>query len=105
MPWSAAAAQAGFSSAEPWLPIPEDHRMRAVSLQQGEPGSVLNFTRDFLHWRRRQPALIGGEIDFLPAPAPLLAFERHCPGQRLSCRFNLGPAPAGGLPGWGWRIG
>ncbi len=37
MPWSDADAQAGFSHGMPWLPVPEEHRARAVAQQQADP--------------------------------------------------------------------
>lgn len=104
MPWQAAALNGGFSAAEPWLPLPESHLSRAVSVQENDPDSVLAFTRRFLAWRRCQPVLIGGTLQFLDAEPPLLVFERTTPDQRRCCRFNLSPEPAGGLPGWGWSI-
>ena len=36
MPWTQGAPYAGFSTAEPWLPIPEEHAQRAVSVQNGQ---------------------------------------------------------------------
>ena len=76
MPWLAAAPFAGFSSAEPWLPIDPRHPPLAVDAQEADPGSVLAFTRGFLAWRKKHPALIRGEIRFLDAPEPVLAFIR-----------------------------
>ena len=37
---------------------------------------MLAFTRGFLAWRKRHPALIRGDIRFLDAPEPVLAFVR-----------------------------
>ena len=61
---------------EPWLPIPESHRRRAVDVQDGDPASPLNTTRAFLNWRRERAALRTGKIDFLRATGGVLAFER-----------------------------
>jgi alpha-glucosidase len=62
MPWSGHERYAGFSEAEPWLPIPEEHRNRAVDVQEAAPDSVLNAFRRFLAWRREHPALRSGSI-------------------------------------------
>lgn len=94
MPWRSDAPNGGFSSARPWLPLPQDHLARAVDRQRAEPQSVLHRTRQFLHWRRRQPALCSGAIRFVDAPAPLLALVREQPGQALLCVFNLGTEAA-----------
>ena len=92
MPWTDAPG-AGFTEGTPWLPVPEAHRARAVSRQHGDPASVLERTRTFLHWRKRHPALRLGSIAFLPAPEPVLAFVRAHAGERLLCVFNLGLVP------------
>jgi alpha-glucosidase len=93
LPWEAGAPQAGFTGGEPWLPIPESHRRRAVDLQEGDEHSVLNTTRAFLNWRREREALKTGRILFLRGPGDVLAFERDSEADRLLCLFNLGPSP------------
>ena len=74
MVWEAAAENAGFSIAKPWLPVPDNHRVRAVDLQQTDAGSVLSRYREALALRRQHPALIGGSIAFLEADGDVLAF-------------------------------
>jgi len=88
MPWNA-EPNANFSQATPWLPVPETHRERSVARQEVDPGSVLHATRHFLRWRRSQPALVEGDIRFLDAPEPVLAFVRRGGGQSLLVVFNL----------------
>ena len=88
MPWNA-EPQAGFTTGEPWLPIPAAHRAQAVSRQELEPASTLNATRAFLRWRKTLPALQWGGIEFLDAPEPVLAFTRHHADQSLLVAFNL----------------
>jgi alpha-glucosidase len=105
MPWRADAPNAGFSAVEPWLPVDPRHPPLAVDRQRADPSSVLAFTRSFLEWRKRQPALVGGTLRFVDAPEPLLAFERQAGTQRLLCVFNLAGAPqrwAEAVPG-AWR--
>ncbi len=92
MPWTA-AADAGFSDGEPWLPIPESHRAISVAAQDADPHSALNLSRRFLRWRRAHPALVAGDIRFLDAPEPVLAFERSLGGERLLVAFNLSAQP------------
>lgn len=94
MPWRRDAPFGGFSSVKPWLPLPQDHLARAVDRQEDDPHSVLNRTRRFLHWHREQPALRTGDICFVDAPAPLLAFTRAHARQELFCLFNLGAEAA-----------
>ena len=92
MPWESLAAEAGFTTGAPWLPIPESHRRRAVDVQDPDPGSVLNITRAFLNWRRERQPLRTGALRFLRTGGDLLAFERSL-NERLLCLFNLGGEP------------
>jgi len=92
MPWDG-GDHAAFSSAEPWLPVPDEHLPLSVARQEKDPASTLRGFREFLHWRRQQPALQHGGIRFLDAPEPLLVFVRaHAQGDLLVA-FNLGAAP------------
>ena len=93
MPWDDRLPQAGFTTGEPWLPLPPAHVLRAASRQTGVEGSILEHVRRFLAWRRDQPALRRGTITFLDAAQPVLAFLRELEGARLLCLFNMGPTP------------
>lgn len=93
MPW-AEREDAGFSTGRPWLPVPAEHLPLAVARQEAEPDSTLNSFRRFMHWRRQQPALCRGEIQFLETPEPVLAFVRRHQGQAVLAVFNLDGAPA-----------
>jgi alpha-glucosidase len=101
MPWIEDAHAGGFTRGEPWLPVPEEHRARAVSVQEADPESVLARCRRFLAWRRGQPALIEGDIQLHEAPEDVLLLERSLGRERLLVAFNLGaeprsvPVPAG----------
>lgn len=113
IPWSKGQPNAGFSNAEPWLPVDPAHQAYAVDAQQADPASTLALTRKFIAFRKQHPALRLGSSRFLDAPEPILAFERGAAGSdgALLCLFNLGdktveyPIPAKaerldyGLPG------
>jgi len=88
MPWKHDAPYAGFSTVEPWLPIPERHFPLAVDRQHIDPDSSLNTWRRLLNWRKYQPALLSGKCVPLPPIDPGFAFIRHHPEQRLLCLFN-----------------
>jgi alpha-glucosidase len=90
MPWVADGLHAGFSTAEPWLPIPPEHVARAVSQQDGDANSVLAVTRQLIQLRRSNPALQTGSFRALALPPPLLGFERQSGAGRVQCLFNLG---------------
>ena len=103
MPWND-DAHAGFSSAAPWLPIPDGHRALAVTRQLHEAHSPLQRLRAFLAWRRDEPALRWGSIELLPAAVPLLMFVRRHAGSRLLALFNLDASPqTAALPAGHWQ--
>ncbi len=128
MPWRAHGVAAGFSEAEPWLPIPQAHRERSVEAQRGDPKSTLELCRRLIALRRDHPALHSGSIRLLPRSGPVLAFERRAATSRVACVFNLSgqaaswsapfelrplPGDASGtrpeadrveLPPWGWSF-
>jgi alpha-glucosidase len=95
MPWQRTAPNAGFSDAEPWLPVPAEHAAAAVDLQEDDPASPLARTRAFLAWRRGERVLYDGDIRFLEGGDEVLAFTRtHDDGAGLLCCFNLTGAAA-----------
>jgi len=94
MPWSADGRFAGFSKVEPWLPMPEEHKRRAVAVQEKDPSSVLACTRQLVALRKAHPALRLGKFVSRKLPPPLLGFERVETGERIRCLFNLGDSPA-----------
>ena len=94
LPWDG-SRHAGFSSAEPWLPIDPTHLALNAAAQDADPGSVLNFARQVFALRREHAALHSGAIVFDGGPVDntalgLLRFERHAPDGALVCLFNLG---------------
>jgi alpha-glucosidase len=94
MPWTPDGRSCGFSSGEPWLPVPPDHRPLAVSVQEHDAGSTLNGYRAFLRFRRAHRALRHGSIRFLDAPAGTLCFLRRHRGTAVVCAFNFGDSPS-----------
>jgi alpha-glucosidase len=92
MPWTD-DDRAGFSAEQPWLPIPAAHRAIAVAQQEANERSVLQGFRAFMHWRRTQPLLKFGDIQFIDAPEPVLAFTRSYAGETLLVALNLGSKP------------
>ena len=88
MPWDA-TPYAGFSNAEPWLPLNPDWPTRNVAAQQDDPASMLTLVRALLALRRAEPALAIGAMALLDAPAGVIAYERRHDGRRLSILLNL----------------
>ncbi len=79
----------GFSSAATWLPVHAAHLPLAVELQEAADDSVLNLARRLIHWRKSQPALIGGEIELLTADDDVLCWLRRSEEQTLLVAINL----------------
>ena len=99
MPWHSEAVHAGFTGAEPWLPVPQAHSDMAVDTQLSDPESVLNFSCRLLSWRRHEPALRQGDLQVLELPQPLIGFERIRDHSRVVAIFNLSDEPAVGSLG------
>ncbi len=90
MPWRNDGNDlAGFSTVEPWLPMTEPHVDLAVSAQEENPNSVLNFYREAIALRRQCRALREGRIDMLKTSKDLLAFTRREGAEAKICIFNL----------------
>lgn len=92
MPWDA-SPNAGFSQAEPWLPLNADWQARNVAAQEANPASMLNLTRSLLRLRRSEPALSVGNYFPVASSNNLLAFTRHSGSTRVLVALNLGEKP------------
>ncbi|HZH02807.1 MAG TPA: alpha-amylase family glycosyl hydrolase, partial [Myxococcaceae bacterium] len=95
MRWSAqrsAGPYAGFSPAEPWLPIGRIGPGDTVEEQRADPSSVFNFYRRLLAFRRASPALTQGHYVARPdTPSTCYAFERRSGAERKLIALNAGP--------------
>ena len=90
MPWDSEVDHVGFTRGEPWLPIPEIHRRKAVSTQDADLGSVLNAYRTMVKFRRAQPALRWGSMSIMPSHDDVVAMVREFDGQSILAAFNFG---------------
>jgi alpha-glucosidase len=95
MPWTVSDAAFGFTSGKPWLPVPAEHRDKAVENQRKDPESVLNSYRRFVRWRRDYPPLQFGDIRFLDSPEDTMAFIREYGESRVLAVFNFSSAETG----------
>jgi alpha-glucosidase len=89
MPWNSDAPNLGFTTGTPWLPPGPAHKPLAVSRQDGDANSTLNFVREFLARRKTSAALRSGAIDLVDVPNSLLAFTRTHQSERVLCVFNM----------------
>jgi alpha-glucosidase len=85
MQWDS-SPQAGFSTVEPWLPLPADYRERNVAVQSADETSSLALYRRLLQIRRGSAALRWGDyrpLD-LPGAEDCFVYLREVAGDRDS---------------------
>lgn len=63
MQWNT-AANAGFSTTKPWLPVPASASTHNVAMETADSSSILSVYRKLLSLRHHEPALLDGE--FMP---------------------------------------
>ncbi len=94
--------QAGFSSAEPWLSIPENFTEINTEKERADEDSVWNFYRQLIALRKEQDIISEGTIEFLEKDrAELLAYRRKLGEKELLVFCNLTEgrvAPSAELP-------
>lgn len=112
MPWDD-GPNGGFTSGDPWLPLPADHARRNVARQAADPDSVMAFYRQLLWLRKGLPALTGGTFRRVRVDhRDILAYIREDVSQRLLVVVHFGRRPAtvrletGSTSGrWRWLFG
>jgi len=80
MPWqrpSHAGPGAGFTTAEPWLPVVADAECLCVESQQQDPASTLTFVRSLIRLRSREQALRSGTQRLIDSAPEVFCFERQ----------------------------
>ncbi len=104
IPWLGDTMHAGFSEHKPWLPVAMEHVPMAVSVQDGDPDSMLAFYRRMLAWRRQHPALAKGDFAIHETSDSLISYLRSLDGEAMFCAFNLGGEPLSAtLPPGDWQ--
>jgi alpha-glucosidase len=96
IPWrppSEAGPGAGFSDAEPWLPLVADAETLCVERQAGDPRSTLSLARRLAALRASTPPLQLGEQRSLEAGPDVLAWLREDDRDRLLAALNFAGEP------------
>ena len=88
MQWDA-TKNAGFSTAEPWLPLPASSRERNVAAQRDDPASLFSLYRRLIRLRKGSAALRRGSYRTLPSPRGVYAYVREAEGDRLFVALNF----------------
>jgi alpha-glucosidase len=84
------SANAGFSTHEPWLPVPPSYKTHNVSTETKDPNSVLEFYRKVLALRHNNPAILEGNYTALNEDDnSVLAYLRTYKGKSVVVALNM----------------
>ena len=89
IPWSDGPPAFGFTTGEPWLPMPGSWVDQSVTAQQSNPASSLALYRAALALRHGSAALRAGSFTWRESPPGTLVFERTSAGETIVCAVNL----------------
>ncbi len=97
LPWEGGRPGYGFTTGQPWLPMPPDYGTLTVAEQLEDTGSTLSLVRRALELRASHPGFTGTELEWFGAPDGCLAFRRS--GSTLVCALNTSEEPVVLPPG------
>lgn len=93
MQWDASPF-AGFSRAEPWLPVSGDFSTRNVINQTQDAASIINLYRSLLWMRRQSPSLHGGSYRAIDVgAADCFVYTREMDGEKHIIALNFSAEP------------
>ena len=84
---------AGFSDAEPWLPVADNFHNENVDCYRRDKTSLYWLYRRLIDFRREHVALTEGSYRPLTATGDLLLFCRELGRERVVVALNMGPQP------------
>ncbi len=90
MQWSA-DRYAGFTSGVPWFYVNGNYKEINVQTEDENPGSLLNFYRRLLKFRKENPIVLYGDYkEHMPEHEQLYVYERNYQGKKLLlvCSFT-----------------
>jgi len=80
---------AGFSTAEPWLPVNADYKTRNYAAQKDDPRSMFSLYRRLLWLRKQHDSLAVGDYRSLDAPENVYLFERSYGDEKHLTALNF----------------
>jgi alpha-glucosidase len=87
------SANAGFSTHDPWLPVPPSYKSHNVATESKDPNSVLEFYRKVLALRHTNPVLLEGNYSALNEDdANVLSYLRSYKGKAVLVALNMSSA-------------
>ncbi|NJW53280.1 alpha-amylase family glycosyl hydrolase [Salinimicrobium oceani] len=93
---------AGFSTAEPWLPVSQDFKELNVKRHWDKDGSMLQLHRKLLKIRAEEPALHIGDYEPVFTEKNLLSYIRKHENDRFLVILNLGNTELNFTPSFKW---
>ncbi|HCN57818.1 MAG TPA: alpha,alpha-phosphotrehalase [Exiguobacterium sp.] len=89
MQWDA-SPHAGFSTATPWIPVPENHTSINVEAALADPDSVFYHYKQLIHLRKQYDVLTNGSYRLLtPDDLSLWAYERTTDDEQVLVLSNF----------------
>jgi len=83
-------ANAGFSKAKPWLPVPPSYKTHNVAAEMKDENSILSFYRQLLALRHKEPALLDGDYTSINENDPnVLAYLRRYKDEAFLVLLNM----------------
>lgn len=93
MQWNT-GANAGFSTAQPWLPVPASYKTHNVASELKDPNSVLEFYKHLLALRHQNPALLDGDYVPLNENDPnVISYLRRYKNDAVLVVINMSSGP------------
>ncbi len=89
MQWNT-AANAGFSTTKPWLPVPPSYKTHNVESESKDPNSILNVYKKVLALRHTNEALLEGSYTALNGDDPnVMSYLRSYKGKAVLVALNM----------------
>jgi alpha-glucosidase len=93
MQWNT-SANAGFTTAKPWLPVPQSYKTHNVETELQDPNSILSFYKHLLKLRHENSALLEGEYVALNPDDPnVLSYLRKYKDEAVLVVLNMSAEP------------
>jgi alpha-glucosidase len=85
---------AGFSTKEPWLPVPPSYKTHNVATESKDPDSVLNMYKKVLALRHTNEALLEGSYTALNEDdVNIMSYLRSYKGKAVLVALNMSASP------------
>ena len=93
MQWNG-GPNAGFTKGKPWLPVSPSYQTHNVEAETKDPNSILNFYRQLLNLRRKEPALLHGDYLALSPDDPnVFTYLRRYKDEAIVVALNMSSLP------------